>query len=310
MPAHGLMLHHFHNDGNHIRSQGSISSDEFDRMLSLYAKNHTLLSAKEWLRKSARGELQEHDVCITFDDALRCQFDLALPVLTSRNLTAFFFITTEHLNGTVPKLELYRYFRFKYFGDILDFYRAFDEASADSPFTQKIAEGLKTYDPATFYREYAMYTPEDKRFRYIRDRILVREEYETIMDLMLQARGVEKEKLLPLLWMNSECLVTLAEQGHLLGLHSHTHPTNMKMLPKERQQSEYRTNKDILEKIAGKPITAMSHPEGSYNADTLAVLKELGIEVGFLAHMESPENPGTLEYPRYNHCYLIPQIRE
>ena len=121
MPAHGLMFHHFHDGKKHIPSQGSITGHEFNRMLILYKEKYHILDAVAWFEKSATGTLSEKDACVTFDDGLRCQFDIALPILNRHNLKAFWFINTAHFDGAVPHLELYRYFRFKYFKDITAF---------------------------------------------------------------------------------------------------------------------------------------------------------------------------------------------
>ena len=47
---------------------------------------------------------------------------------------------------------------------------------------------------------------------------------------------------------------------------------------------EYENCLSLISEILDKPkneIKCMSHPSGSYNADTLKILKELGIELGF-----------------------------
>src|SRR3989338_8508283 len=110
MRAHGLMFHHFHDGVTYKKSQGSVTSEEFDRILVLYKKKWNLISADEWFKKSVSDSLGEKDVCITFDDNLLCQFKIALPVLQKPRLTAFWFIYTAPLQGKEEKLELYRYF--------------------------------------------------------------------------------------------------------------------------------------------------------------------------------------------------------
>ena len=39
---HGIMLHHFHDDGTHTRGQGSISKDEFYKMINFIGRNNIL----------------------------------------------------------------------------------------------------------------------------------------------------------------------------------------------------------------------------------------------------------------------------
>ena len=54
---------------------------------------------------------------------------------------------------------------------------------------------------------------------------------------------------------------------------------------------EYSTNKIILEKVLKNyKIKSMSHPCGSYNENTLEVLKRLKIEIGFKQIMKLDKN--------------------
>ena len=49
----------------------------------------------------------------------------------------------------------------------------------------------------------------------------------------------------------------------------------------KNQKIEYELNKKYLENITSHTIKAMSHPCGSYNFDSLKILKKLNIEIGF-----------------------------
>ena len=59
----------------------------------------------------------------------------------------------------------------------------------------------------------------------------------------------------------------------------------------------------------------MSHPCGSYNSDTLRILDELGIELGFKQFMSVEKEKGmkkinnsTLEIAREDHSEIIKKI--
>ena len=106
--AHGIMFHHFHDEEKHIVGQGSISADRLYNMLNFYGKNHNILSAEEFLHRAENHTLLEKDVCLTFDDGLLCQFEIAYPVLKQYGVTAFWFIYTSPLDGVLEKLEIGR----------------------------------------------------------------------------------------------------------------------------------------------------------------------------------------------------------
>ena len=106
--------------------------------------------------------------------------------------------------------------------------------------------------------------------------------------------------------------------GHLIGLHSHSHPTSIEKLSYESQKEEYQKNMDILSEILNiqkSDIKFMSHPCGSYNNDTLEILKSLGIELGFkqIMTIESKKgmkkiNNSCLEIARQDHSDIIKMI--
>lgn len=120
--THAVMFHYFH-DENHPVSQGSISGEEFGLMIDWLSERYRMLQAGEFLEKLGRDALKHRDICLTFDDALLCQRDIAAPMLKSRNLRAFFFVYSSPLVGQPDFLEIYRCFRSTRFASIDDFYQ-------------------------------------------------------------------------------------------------------------------------------------------------------------------------------------------
>lgn len=305
--AHGIMFHHFHDNGSHIKSQGSIDQDQFRRMIVLLKEKHNLLLANEWYTKAIENSLGDNDICITFDDNLKCQYDIALPVLEEFNLTAFWFVYTSPLEGNVERLEIYRYFRFSEFETVNDFYEAFNSILKASEHNDVVTEKLEKYDSVEFLKHFTFYTEEDKLFRYIRDHILGVDRYYDVMDKMIEASKMDVEKLKHELWIDQEGISYLDKTGHMIGLHSHSHPTSMNSLNFEGQMAEYKKCHTILSGILNQEIKSMSHPCNSYNDDTLLLLEKLNVNFGFRANMAEGFT-SSLEHPRLDHTYLIEKI--
>ena len=80
------MFHHFHNDKIHKRGQGSISKNDFYKLIKFLGRKN-ILNAHEFLLRFKEKRLKNKNLCLTFDDALRCQYDIALPVLEDLNIT-------------------------------------------------------------------------------------------------------------------------------------------------------------------------------------------------------------------------------
>lgn len=300
---HGLMFHHFH--GEHFSpSQGSIGAGTFGQILAHYLETRQVLDAGTYLRRARHGQLESDDVCITFDDSLLCQYEIARPVLERAGITAFWFVYSSVITGGIETLEIYRRFRSEWFDDIGGFYGAFFEAVAESPHAVTVATALRTFEPSTYLAEFTFYSDDDRRFRYVRDLVLGQKAYDEVMSIMMTIAGTSPAQLAKGLWIDSAQLRRLHHDGHVIGLHSHTHPTTLADLPIEQQRREYLENWRILNDILGMPPTTMSHPCNSYDAATLAMLESLGIELGFRSNM-APWTGSKLEHPREDHANIV-----
>jgi peptidoglycan/xylan/chitin deacetylase (PgdA/CDA1 family) len=232
---------------------------------------------------------------------------VALPVLRSYGLTAFWFVYTSVCQGTIEQLEIYRQFRTTNFNSIDDFYAAFFAAVGASERSDAFERAMAGFVPREYLTAYPFYSDMDRRFRFVRDEILGPEKYALVMKAMIARSGMDVQAAARGLWMGPSELRSLHEAGHVLGLHSHTHPTRMERLPVEAQRTQYRENFDYLAELTGEKPQAMSHPCNSYSRDTLKILRELGIVLGFRANMQ-PAARSELEYPREDHANLMRAI--
>ena len=107
---HGIMFHHFHGDGIHTKSQGSIDQDDFYKMINFIGRNN-ILDADIFYEKLKNKKLKETEVCLTFDDGSKSQIDVALPVLEELKIKGFFFPYSSLFDGKPDNLEIFRYFR-------------------------------------------------------------------------------------------------------------------------------------------------------------------------------------------------------
>ena len=101
---------------------------------------------------------------------------------------------------------------------------------------------------------------------------------------LMKKKNFKAEDKYSTLFMNKDDIILLDKLGHKVGLHSHTHPIKIEKLSYEDQLKEYTENINILSKIIKKPIDYIktaSHPCGSYNDNSLNILKKLGIKLAF-----------------------------
>ena len=102
---HGIMFHHFHDDKIHKNSPGSISKDELLKIINFIGKKN-ILDADIFFDKFTKKKLSEQEVCFTFDDGIKSQIDVALPVLEDFKIKSFFFVHTAIFDGKPDNLEI------------------------------------------------------------------------------------------------------------------------------------------------------------------------------------------------------------
>lgn len=305
----GIMFHHFHDAEKHIKSQGSISGDELSQIISYLKENYDILDAGLWYENAINNSLKPNQICFTFDDALACQYDVAYPVLKENNIKAFWFIYTSVHTGALEKLEIYRHFRFSCFDTIDSFYESFFRTAVfyQSELKADIETEIKQFNRDEYFKQRPFYSENDLLFRYLRDIVLGPEKYNFIMDDMIKKSGYNIDRNKDLLWITKDQIINLHESGHVIGLHSHTHPTFMAQYCYEEQLNEYRQNKKILEAIIKSKVSTISYPCNSYNEDTDKIMDNLGIKLGFDAIM-SVNEPNHLHFPRKDHVNVMKEM--
>lgn len=316
--AHGLMFHHFHG-GKHPAGQGSISSDDLERIIR-HVDAQRILPPAEWLCRLDSDALTPGDLCLTFDDALLSQIDVALPVLERHGLSAFWFVYSSVFYGHLERFEIYRAFRTRHFARIEDFYAAFLARIRRSGFAARDAGAVQDAEVTAWRERFPFYSADDVRFRLVRNRALAPDEFEQVMDAMIADRGLELADLARDLWMTNDHLEHLTRRGDVVGLHSYSHPMSLANLPSGEQEEQYRRNAAHIRRVCGVEPRAMAHPAGSYSRQTLDLLGRMGIRCGFLSSMapavaghlqEVPRRPDThLEMPREDHANIMKAAHE
>lgn len=304
MESLGIMFHHFH-DNFHIKSQGSIDSNSFNMIIDYLEEKFNILNADTYINKVLNKTLSPKDTCITFDDSLRCQYDIALPVLKKRKIKAFFFIYSSALTDDPDKLEIYRFFRNNHFNDIEDFYEIFFKL-AYSEYASDYKKAKKSYKNLNYLIDYPYYSNSDKWYRYLRDIVFNDERYHKLMNTLIKNLKFNIKSVFNKIWMTEKQVKFLFEEGHEIGLHSYNHPTRISKLSYEEQKTEYSNNLYHLESLIGKGnVRSMSHPCGSYNDITLQILKTLKIDIGFRANLAESYAKSNLEIPREDHANIM-----
>ena len=272
-----VMFHYFYDNKKYKKVQGAISAQELEELI--LSKKYKVISAELLLTKYKDKKLEKNEICFSFDDGLKEQKEIALPILEKYKLKAIFNINTYPTINEIDKLEIYRYYRNYYFGNVEEFYKTFFSYLEEN--FQDYKKNSELNDFSQYLIKSKFYSYNDRKFRYFRDVILKEKYYEIMDELIKKIQNLQEVK--DKIWLKKEEIKNLSDLGHLIGLHTHTHPTNLDELTFSEQLEEFEQNKNILEEIIEKKIELVAYPCGKYNKDTFRCMNKLGIKFGLSA---------------------------
>ncbi len=309
---HGLMFHRVHRAISSGLGQGSITDREFEYILHCVGLKN-ILSADEWLYKLKHNKLNAQDICITFDDGLKCQYEICLPILEKYSIKAFWFIYSSVFEKGLVKSEIYSYFSAKYFKDINEFFNTFFSNCDKAILAQLNEQKFKKYSRAT-QRLFPFYSTNDLKYRFIRNELSSQKKFENIMGKMMHNKRANISQIAKGLWFTNRDLKNISAKGHCVGLHSYNHPFRIVKLSRKKQLDEYVKNFEHIKRICNKKIVAMSHPLNSYSKVTLKILSNIGIVCGFRSNMVPPNgekiNPNCLEIAREDPVNILQKCKD
>ena len=205
---------------------------------------------------------KENYILITFDDGLKEQYELALPILKKLAIPALFFINTmnyvDKKVSLVHKIHLVR--------SVVD--------------TASLYVNLKSFTNRALSKK-QVHETESAEFKYFLNVVLDYETQEKFINQLFLSH-FDEQIVLQDLYMNTDQVKELIKLGYI-GSHTHSH------LPLGRYdydtiKRELRISKKYLEKGSNKTIDFVSYPYGTAETVTELVAttaKEVGYRFGF-----------------------------
>lgn len=302
------MFHHFHSE-LHPTRPGSLSGQEFADMLDFLEQEFYIVSPDEFAHFSERDRFSKPAVVLTFDDALLSQVDVASPILRERGYAGIFSVYSSAFGSHPDPIEIFASFRAEAFSDFSSFLQEFEVEVLRREFLDD--RELQSHFPDDYLSDFPFYTAEERRFRFLRDETLGPSRYFDVMWSMIESNSsFDVEEVKGRLWMKPSHLMHLMSEGHSVGLHSHSHPTRLDQLSRDVQMQEYRQNFDWILANVGVEPQFVAHPCGRYSTDTLEILANLGVKIGFRSSMTGKSGVSRLEVPREDHANVLQLMRK
>lgn len=208
---------------------------------------------------------------VSFDDGLKEQMEIAVPILEDLNLQAIFFANSINRNeqkvSTVHKIHLLR--------SIISSNEMFKKMDLST----KIV--LSDIDKKQAISTYRFDDKESAILKYVLNFKLNFKEQELIIGSMFKEYFDENE-VLEDLYMKEKDLEYLAQKG-CLGSHTHSHYP-IGLLSKENINFELQQSKNYLQELTNTNINLVSYPYGSPETATEIVAEiagDLGFKFGF-----------------------------
>ena len=255
-----------------------LSLEEFQADIEYISSRAVFISLKNIEELSVNKKTLSTSSCLlTFDDGLRCQFEVVLPFLRAHNIPAVFFVSSDpivnRLAAANHKLQWIR----ANIGDV-----------QVEQMINKIAKkvGISTVpielDQTQIKQSYRYDNTQAARIKYYMNYFLNAASANIIIAELLQELDVSEEQFVNDFYMSKQMLKELALLN-MLGSHAQSHRPLAKLSSTEAMQ-ELKESKEQLEKISGVEINNISYPLGSpeaVNENTADLARKAGYKLGF-----------------------------
>lgn len=234
---------------------GEMHARRFDELCAWLRDWFTVLPLDRAVELLKAGTLPARALAITFDDGYADNHDVALPILRAHRLPATFFIATDFLDGG------------RMWNDTVI------ESVRRTPLPTLDFADWGPMPVASLAEKVAAIEAILGRIKYqpVAERL-------ALTEALAQHAGVAPPTDL---MMPSPQVRALHQAGMQIGAHTQSHPI-LSVMQKDAARRDIEGGRAILESLIGERVGLFAYPNGrrgeDYNADTKAVLAELGFD--------------------------------
>jgi peptidoglycan/xylan/chitin deacetylase (PgdA/CDA1 family) len=276
-----------------------LGGEEFAACLERLGRDFEFVSLQSLLAAERAGRFGNDSAkcLVTFDDGLRCQYEMALPILDRMGIPAAFFVLGgPYLHGkaaTVHKLHFAR----ASLGDVA-MMGLVDALCAE----RGIRESPAGLDIAAVRDSYRYDDETSARMKYFLNYLMPEDFVEAAVERAFSAIGISETDFIRESYMTPAMIADLAKRG-LVGSHAVSHRPLAKM-GMAQARAELSESKAWIERVSGTSIDAVSYPLGNKDAVSRQIADEAraaGYRLGY--SMERAQNASFLDpllYARFD----------
>ncbi|MGQ0552198.1 MAG: polysaccharide deacetylase family protein [Planctomycetota bacterium] len=273
----GVPVLMFHNVGHppetdYLPGHMKIGEAKLARLLQLLKRSgYSTATVGSMVAAFESGQTPRDRVVLTFDDGYRDNHDRLLPLLAAQGATATIYVQTGPMKGRLNWLHHY-----------------FWVLHAKGP--HALGEQLAAQVERSHLQTELRALPADPvAAEYQLKRLLKYEisaaDRDRLLDEAFRGIGGDEAALARQVYLGPEECRALDRAGVEIGAHTVDHLV-LSSLDKDQQRREIEGSIQDLQSWLGKPVESFAYPYGrswDYNADTLAILRDLGVRSAITA---------------------------
>ncbi len=247
------MFHYVKENFNYYHLDANL----FDKVIQDLLQKHNIITLEQYYY-NIKNHIDSDDILLTFDDGTIDHYQYVFPILKKYKITGVFFICSN----------------------------IFNDKNLDIQYIHQIMSKIGINK---FYDEIYNRVDDKSFFALSQDKeVIIKKLLQNVLPLELR-----KSILLNLIkkynistnvedyYLSKEQIQEMLHAGMYFGLHTTSH-VNLCSCSYQQQLNEIKENLSIFSKYGiVSTIKSIAYPFGNYNQDTLKIIQELGIDLGF-----------------------------
>ena len=239
-----------------------VTTEELAAQIEDLSREYELVSRDELLAAvDGDSDLPARACVLTFDDGLRCQYELGLPVLERLRAPAIFFVPGRPL-AERRALEVHKL-------------HALRERIADDELRARLPADLPEVSTEEAQAHYRYDTPEAAALKFLLNIRPSVDQRRELVDSLFAAEFPAESVFADELYMDGVQVTDLERRHHAVGAHSYAHQPLATLSHRELESDLERVTL-LLEEITGSRPRAFSYPYGTPEAVNPQVAAAVG----------------------------------
>jgi len=254
---HCVVTYHYVRPSNSDGVTG-LSPHAFEAQLRLIAQRYRFVTAEEFV---AEHRAQDNLALVTFDDAVRDQYEYAAPILERLRIPAVFYAPMRPFSDEADRWCTQHLLH------------ALAENLGYEELERRVRNEIGTpeIDEEAMHRIYHYEVPRKRRLKYLMAFTLPAQQAAEVLGSVNKSVGLSSDEW----FMTAEQLGELQSAGHALGGHGFDH-LPYTAIDADAQRRDMHRAAELMNRLFGKRPRTLAWPFGRTNASAEALAREAG----------------------------------